>query len=180
MSEATTGAHVGDSDVLDDEFDELGDELVDPDLLRPAPETWHRRTTIEMIVSVILGLVASFVLSIEAWELAANPDAVFSCDINSAISCGTVARAWQAHLLSFPNAFLGIFFETIVLTISVSMLLGVRFPRLIMLGAEALYTIGVENPRTGNELVATMAAALQGRLVVTITPATGMAAWSNA
>ena len=46
--------------------------------------------------------------------------------------------------------------------------------------AEALYTIGVENPRTGNELVATMAAALQGRLVVTITPATGMAAWSNA
>ncbi len=143
MSEATTGAHVGDSDVLDDEFDELDDELDDPDLLRPAPARWHRRTTIEMIVSGVIGLIASFVLSIEAWELAANKDAVFSCDINAAISCGTVARTWQAHLLGFPNAFLGIFFETIVLTISVSMLLGVRFPRLIMLGAEALYTIGL-------------------------------------
>ncbi|HEY0118904.1 MAG TPA: vitamin K epoxide reductase family protein [Cellulomonas sp.] len=96
-----------------------------------------------MIVSGVLGLIASFVLSIESWHLAANPDAVFTCDINQVLSCGAVARTWQAHLLGFPNAFLGIFFETVVLTISVSMLAGVRFPRWIMLGAEALYTIGL-------------------------------------
>ena len=136
MGEATD---VGELDEFDDELDVLDD----PDLLRPAPQWWHRRTATEMVVSGVLGLIASFVLAIEAWQLAADPDASFSCDINSALSCGTVARAWQAHLLGFPNAFLGILFEAIVLTISVSMLAGVRFPRLIMLGAEALYTIGL-------------------------------------
>ena len=137
MGEATDVDELDESE-YDDEL-----ELDDPDLLRPAPPAWHRRTATEMIVSGVLGLVASFVLSIEAWQLAADPNASFSCDLNTVISCGQVARTRQAHLLGFPNAFLGIFFETIVLTISVSMLLGVRFPRLIMLGAQALYTIGL-------------------------------------
>ena len=136
MSEATDVGEL-------DEYDDALDEIDDPDLLRPAPPSWHRRTATEMIVSGVLGLIASFVLSIEAWQLAANPDATFSCDINTVISCGTVASKWQAHLLGFPNAYLGIFFETIVLVLSVSMLLGVRFPRLIMLGAQGLYTIGL-------------------------------------
>ena len=32
---------------------------------------WRRRTTVEMIISGLIGLYASFVLSIEAWQLAA-------------------------------------------------------------------------------------------------------------
>ena len=150
MSEATTDGHVDDEPGLidgSDEYDEYADdgldELDDPDLRGPAPARWHRRTATEMVVSGVLGLIASFVLSIESWQLAADKNAVFSCDINQVLSCGAVARTWQAHLLGFPNAFLGIFFETVVLTISVSMLAGVRFPRWIMLGAEALYTIGL-------------------------------------
>ncbi len=143
MSEATKeGNAVGDEPELLDESDDL-DELEDLDPLRPASRRWHRRTTIEMIVSGTLGLVASFVLSIEAWQLAGNSAAVFSCDVSKVLSCGAVARTWQAHLLGFPNAFLGIFFETIVLVLSVSMLSGVRFPRWIMLGANGLYSIGL-------------------------------------
>ncbi len=144
MSKVTEeGSPVDDEpDLLDD--DELDDdELGDPDLLVPASPRWRRRTAIEMIASGTLGLVASFVLSIEAWQLAGNGSAVFSCDINKVISCGAVARTWQAHLLGFPNAFLGIFFETIVLVLSVSMLSGVRFPRWIMLAANGLYSIGL-------------------------------------
>jgi uncharacterized membrane protein len=142
MSEATKDGHMDPSDLLD-EYDGYDDELDDPDLLRPAPRSWRVRTTIEMIASGVVGLIASFVLSIEAWHLAADPKAVFSCDINQVLSCGAVARTWQAHLLGFPNAFLGIFFESVVLTISIAMLAGVRFPRWMMLGAEALYTIGL-------------------------------------
>jgi uncharacterized membrane protein len=145
MSEATKDGSTDPSDLLDeyDEYDEVADGPDDPDLLRPASQSWRARTTIEMIASGVLGLIASFVLSIEAWHLAANPNAVFSCDINQVLSCGAVARTWQAHLLGFPNAFLGIFFESVVLTISIAMLAGVRFPRWMMLGAEALYTIGL-------------------------------------
>jgi uncharacterized membrane protein len=135
MGEVTVGDELDESDEL-----ELDD---DPDLTRPAPQSWHRRTAIEMIVSGLVGLYASFVLAIEAWVLAADPDAVFSCDISSVLSCGDVARSWQAQLLGFPNAFLGILFEAIVLTISIATLAGVRFPRWYMLGAQTLYSIGL-------------------------------------
>ena len=127
-------------DVLDDDLGELDD---DPQLLSPAPTRWVRRTAIEMIVSGVVGLYTSFVLSIEAWHLAADPQAKFTCDISAVLSCGKVAATWQARLLGFPNAFLGILFETVVLTVSVAVLAGVRFPRWFMLGAQALYTIGL-------------------------------------
>lgn len=116
---------------------------VDPDPDSPARLAWRRRTAIEMAVSGVLGLLTSFVLSIEAWRLAADPDASFSCDLSSVVSCGTVARTWQAQLLGFPNAFLGIAFECVVITISVAAIGGVRFPRWFMLGTQALYTIAL-------------------------------------
>lgn len=129
-------------DTIDDELGEL-DVTEDQQLLSPAPTRWVRRTAVEMIVSGLIGLYTSFVLSIEAWHLAANPKATFACDISSVLSCGKVAATWQAQLLGFPNAFLGILFETVVLTISVALLAGVRFPRWFMLGAQALYTVGL-------------------------------------
>jgi uncharacterized membrane protein len=116
---------------------------VDPDPDSPARLAWRRRTAIEMAVSGVLGLITSFVLSIEAWRLAADPDASFSCDLSSVISCGTVARSWQAQLLGFPNAFLGIAFECVVITISIAAIGGVRFPRWFMIGTQALYTIAL-------------------------------------
>lgn len=109
----------------------------------PERVRWRRRTAIEMVVSGVVGLFTSFVLSIEAWRIAADPDVALGCDINSVISCGTVARTWQAQLLGFPNAFLGIAFECVVITISVAAIGGVRFPRWFMLGTELLYTIAL-------------------------------------
>ncbi|MFT8396409.1 vitamin K epoxide reductase family protein [Propionibacterium sp.] len=126
------------SEVLDTD-----DEDLDPDLTRPAPQSWRARNAIEMIVSGVVGLFTSFVLSIEAWRLASNPGLQLACDVNSVISCTTVANTWQARVLGFPNAFLGILFESVVLAISVAILSGVHFPRWYMLGVQALYTIGL-------------------------------------
>jgi uncharacterized membrane protein len=116
---------------------------VDPDPDSPARRAWRRRNAIEMVVSGIIGLFTSFVLSVEAWHLASDPDRTFSCDITSVISCGTVARTWQAQLLGFPNAFLGIAFEVAVIMISVAAIGGVRFPRWFMLGTQAVYTVAL-------------------------------------
>ena len=44
-----------------------------------------------MLLGSGLGLLASFVLSIEALELAKNSHAVLSCDFSSALSCSAVA-----------------------------------------------------------------------------------------
>lgn len=96
-----------------------------------------------MLVSACLSLLASFVLSVDAIALARDPAAHLACNINQAISCGTVGASWQASLLGFPNAFLGLVCEPVVITIAVASLAGVKFPRGFMLAAQIVYTIGV-------------------------------------
>ncbi len=102
----------------------------------------HRGAYLEMLISSVLGLVASLVLSIDAIAIAENPDVVLSCDINSKISCTTVGSTWQANLLGFPNAFLGLITEPIVITVALAALSGVRFPRWFMITAQVFYSIG--------------------------------------
>lgn len=108
-----------------------------------ARRAWRRRTSLEMIVSGFIGLVTSFVLSIEAWQLAADSSTRFGCDVSAVLSCSTVAQTWQARILGFPNAFLGIFFEAVVLAISVGIAAGVRFPRWYMACTNLLYTVAL-------------------------------------
>lgn len=102
----------------------------------------HRGAYIEMLIGSVIGLAASFVLAVDALVLAANPDAIFSCDINAKISCGTVGSSWQANLLGFPNAFIGLVTEPVVITVAVAALGGVRFPRWFMVTAQAFYSVG--------------------------------------
>ena len=96
-----------------------------------------------MLLSALISLTASFVLSIDALILAADPQAALSCNINAVLSCGTVANSWQASLFGFPNAFLGLVAEPVVITIAVASLGGVKFPRWFMLSAQIVYTLGV-------------------------------------
>ena len=96
-----------------------------------------------MLFSSLISLTASFVLSVDALELARNPGADLACNINSVISCGTVGATWQANLLGFPNAYLGLIAEPVVITIAVASLAKVKFPRGFMLAAQIVYTIGL-------------------------------------
>ncbi|GEL95650.1 vitamin K epoxide reductase family protein [Cellulomonas composti] len=136
-----------------DDLDDLGDALEDDeldgfdgvedvDLLEPPSPAWRRRTSIEMVISGLIGLYASFVLSIEALTLAGDKNAALSCNWNAVINCGTVAKHWAATLFGFPNAFLGIAAESVVLTVAVALLGGVVFPRWYMRAAQVVYTLG--------------------------------------
>jgi len=102
----------------------------------------HRGAYLEMLIGSVIGLIAAFVLAVDALTLAANPDAIFSCDISAKISCGTVGTTWQANLLGFPNAYLGLISEPVVITVAIAALGGVLFPRWFMLTAQAFYSIG--------------------------------------
>lgn len=115
--------------------------LVEPETAPRRPIA-NRGAYVEMLISSLIGLVASLVLSTDAVVLAANPNADLSCNINDYISCATVGTSWQANLLGFPNAFLGLIAEPVVITLSVAALGGVRFPRWFMLSAQAVYFIG--------------------------------------
>jgi len=83
-----------------------------------------------------LGLLASFVLSIEALTLAKNSHAVLNCDLNAAISCSAVANHWSATLLGFPNSFIGMMTLPVMVTIAVALLAGTKFPKWFMWGAQ--------------------------------------------
>ena len=96
-----------------------------------------------MLFSACLSLIASFVLSVDAVRLAADPSTSLSCNINAVLSCGTVGASWQAQLFGFPNAFLGLIAEPVVITVAVASLGGVRFPRWFMFAAQVVYTLGV-------------------------------------
>jgi uncharacterized membrane protein len=98
---------------------------------------------VTMLVASVASLVASFVLAVDALRLAEDPTADLGCNINAVISCGTVAGAWQSSLLGFPNAFLGLVTEPVVITIAVASLGGVRFPRWFMVAAQVVYTVGL-------------------------------------
>ena len=106
--------------------------------------TRHSNTVVwtTMLVASVASLVASFVLSVDAILLAKDPSTDLGCNINSVISCGTVGAAWQSSVLGFPNAFLGLMAEPVVLTIAIASLGGVKFPRWFMLAAQCVYFIG--------------------------------------
>lgn len=98
---------------------------------------------ISMLVGATLSLIASFVLSVEAVTLAGNPDAVLACSINLVFNCATVGLHESSYLFGFPNAFLGLIAEPVVITVAIAGLSGVKFPRLFMFGAQIGYTLGL-------------------------------------
>ncbi len=102
----------------------------------------NRWIFISMLVGAVGSLIASFVLSVEALELAKNPDAVLSCSINIVINCATVAAHPSATLLGFPNSFFGLMAEPVVITVAIAGLAGVKFPRKFMFAAQIVYTAG--------------------------------------
>lgn len=98
---------------------------------------------VTMLLSAFISLFAAFELSKDAVLLAGNPDVALNCNLSSVISCGTVGKSWQAELLGFPNSFLGLMCEPVVITIAVAGLAGVKFPRWFMFTAQIVYLAGL-------------------------------------
>lgn len=103
----------------------------------------YRKTYIAMLVSSVLSLIASLVLSIDAIKLAASPTDKLSCNINAVLSCGKVASSWQSQLLGFPNSFIGLMTEPVVITVAIAGLGLVAFPRWFMRVAHVVYGLGL-------------------------------------
>lgn len=103
----------------------------------------QRMAEIMFFVGSGLGLLASFILSIETLILAKSPNAALSCDLNSVISCSSVAQHWSASLLGFPNAFIGLMALPVMVTVAVSLLAGVKFPRWFMIAAQGGVAAGL-------------------------------------
>jgi len=103
----------------------------------------HRKTYITMLVSSLLSLAASLVLSVDAISLAKNANSKLFCDINAVVSCGKVALSWQSNLLGFPNAYIGLICEPVVITLAMAGLGRTQFPKWFLKTALAVYFVGL-------------------------------------
>ncbi|MFZ2544819.1 MAG: vitamin K epoxide reductase family protein [Candidatus Saccharimonadales bacterium] len=99
----------------------------------------HKWTFATMLVFGIIGLAASFVLSVEEIHLLKNPDSLLSCSFNLVLNCATVMKTWQASVFGFPNMFIGLMGFPMVIMIALLGLSNVKFPRWFLIGAQIGY-----------------------------------------
>ncbi len=85
-----------------------------------------------------VGVVAATDLTYERLRLALDPAYVPSCSFNPLLDCGAVASSAQASVLGggFPNTLLGVIGFSVLLTLGVLMLLGVRLPTPVRWGLQ--------------------------------------------
>ena len=80
------------------------------------------------------GLLASLVLTHDAFELLKNPDFVPPCSINPVLSCLSAMGSAQAEIAGLPNSVYGIMAYTSLLVVTTLLLFGGRLPRAIWHG----------------------------------------------
>lgn len=82
-----------------------------------------------LIVAGIIGFLAAFQLTLDKFDLLADPKAQLSCNFSILVSCSTNLSSWQGSLLGFPNPLLGIAGWTATIAVGVGILAGARFAK---------------------------------------------------
>jgi uncharacterized membrane protein len=98
----------------------------------------RRWSFIVIMVAALIGLIAAFALSVEAIELAKNPNAKLSCSINSVIDCAAVGNTSYSSLLGFPNSYIGMMVEPFFITVAITGLFIVKMPRKLMFAVQMM------------------------------------------
>src|SRR6478752_6660924 len=80
-----------------------------------------------LLVGGLVGLVASFVLTVEKFSLATDSNYIPSCSINPVLNCGSVMSTEQASVFGFPNSLLGVVGFSVVAATGAGLLAGARF-----------------------------------------------------
>ncbi|MFF3896616.1 vitamin K epoxide reductase family protein [Streptomyces sp. NPDC001812] len=113
----------------------------DPAAVRP-PRTLGagRRTGLVLLVTGLVGWLASFQLTVDDWRSLNDPAHRPACDISPVVSCGSVMSSPQGNLFGFPNMLLGLGAFAAVAVLGVAVLTGARLHRglWLALGAGAL------------------------------------------
>ncbi len=80
-----------------------------------------------LIVAGATGWLASFLLTLERFHVAADPNATLSCDVATFISCKSVMLSPEAKLFGFPNPLIGIAAFMAPFLIGFAILAGAKF-----------------------------------------------------
>lgn len=107
-----------------------------PAITRTRPFGWL------LVITGVVGWLASGVLVLEKLEVLKDPNHTTVCDVNPWISCGQVMQTWQSSVFGFPNMFIGIVAFAVVITIGMALLAGATFARWYWIGLQVGVTLG--------------------------------------
>lgn len=90
-----------------------------------------------LIITSVIGLFASFILTMDKMELLKNPDYSPSCNLNPVLSCGSIIGTDQASAFGFPNPVIGLISFSVITTIGVGILAGAKYKKWFWKGLNA-------------------------------------------
>lgn len=102
----------------------------------------QRPFSLILLVTGVIGWVASGILVLERLALYEDAEHVTTCDINALVSCGKVMGTWQSELFGFPNPLIGIVAFAVVITTAMVTLSGASPGRWYWAGLQAGVTAG--------------------------------------
>ncbi len=82
-----------------------------------------------IFVAAAMGLLASFVLTIDKFQVLANPNTILACSINAVLDCSRVMQTWQASIFGFPNTIIGLIVYPVIMLLAFLVLIGTKLPR---------------------------------------------------
>lgn len=95
-----------------------------------------------VLISGVIGLIASVTLTVEKIRLLTDSSYAPSCNLNPVLSCGSVMNTPQASVLGFPNPLIGIAAFTVVVVTGVLAVMKVVLPRWYWLGLAGATLVG--------------------------------------
>ena len=102
-----------------------------------------RRTAWAMLLTGLIGWLASFQLTVDDWRLLKDPAYQPPCNISPIVSCGSVMSSRQGSLLGFPNMLLGLAAFAAVVALGIAVLTGACLSRRLWLALDAGALAGV-------------------------------------
>ncbi|GFE20606.1 vitamin K epoxide reductase family protein [Streptomyces nigrescens] len=82
-----------------------------------------------LVITGALGILASWIITLDKIELLKNPNHKPACTFNPIISCTNVMQSKQADVFGFPNPMAGLVGFGVVVAIGMALLAGARFRR---------------------------------------------------
>lgn len=96
-----------------------------------------------LIIGGIIGIICSFIISVDKVQLLENPNFKPTCDLNPIVSCGSVMASKQGSAFGFPNPWIGLAAFAVLVTVGVAILAGAKFKRWFWLGLQGGITVGL-------------------------------------
>jgi uncharacterized membrane protein len=108
-------------------------------------KNWTLERVLPYILTIggIIGLICSFVITLDKMRLLEDPKFIPNCDLNPIISCGSVMSSKQGAAFGFPNPWIGLAAFAVLVTIGVGIWAGARYKRWFWLGLQLGTLLGL-------------------------------------